>query len=328
MATGFSGPLFLVGMPRSGTKLLRELLNGHPGCRIAPIETEFLPFWITHWKTLGDLSSWGAFRKFYASVMDYPYFLYMREEGKLIEATHWYHSCQDFSPQGVFEALLRHDLSIPLQSSIIWGDKSPAYVEYMGLIKKAFPHAKFIHIVRDVRDYCLSMSKAWGKNIYRAAQRWSDSLRKVRIDSLILQNDCLTIKYESLIENPKAVMSHVCHFCDLQFYDGMLKLHRPAENLGDTAGIMQVVSSNKNKFKNQMSDEAQRIIENIAGDMLRSYGYETYFEFSPGRMPKHKMLLWQVLDAVHLVKHEMAKRGLWHAIRFHARHYTISGRNL
>mgnify|MGYP000529984615 CR=1 FL=1 len=52
----FKGPLFIVGMPRSGTKLLRDLLNQHPKIHIAEIETHFLPFWFSQWKEFGDLS--------------------------------------------------------------------------------------------------------------------------------------------------------------------------------------------------------------------------------------------------------------------------------
>src|SRR5262245_12693694 len=40
----WEGPMFIVGMPRSGTKLLRGLLDQHPRIRILQTETEFLPF--------------------------------------------------------------------------------------------------------------------------------------------------------------------------------------------------------------------------------------------------------------------------------------------
>src|SRR5690606_38522672 len=43
-STPWEGPLFVIGMPRSGTKLLRNLLDRHPRIRILPWETQFLPF--------------------------------------------------------------------------------------------------------------------------------------------------------------------------------------------------------------------------------------------------------------------------------------------
>ena len=55
----FEGPLFLVGMPRSGTKLLRALLNRHPNISIMTNETEFLPYLVSHWESFGDLSDFA-----------------------------------------------------------------------------------------------------------------------------------------------------------------------------------------------------------------------------------------------------------------------------
>ena len=81
----FTGPIFIIGMPRSGTKLLRALLINHPNIGIPSIETEFLPYWVKNWNKFGDLSQWSIFKKFYQTVISFPYFIYMRENGKLIQ---------------------------------------------------------------------------------------------------------------------------------------------------------------------------------------------------------------------------------------------------
>ena len=62
--SAFHGPLFVVGMPRSGTKLLRGLLNEHSRIGIPLNETEFLPHWLRSWSAFGDLSSRTAFDAF------------------------------------------------------------------------------------------------------------------------------------------------------------------------------------------------------------------------------------------------------------------------
>ena len=86
---------------------------------------------------------------------------------------------------------------------IIWGDKTPNYLLYLPLLKTLFPKAKFVHIIRDVRDYCLSINAAWQKNPYRAAQRWHDSIKKCRKDGKTLpQGDYMEINYEALIDDP------------------------------------------------------------------------------------------------------------------------------
>ncbi|MDP1558114.1 MAG: sulfotransferase [Nitrosomonas sp.] len=50
-----------------------------------------------------------------------------------------------------------------------WGEKSPMNLQHITALAKVFPNAQFIHIIRDVRDYCLSINKAWGKDMPRAA---------------------------------------------------------------------------------------------------------------------------------------------------------------
>jgi len=42
----FTGPLFILGMPRSGTKLLRDLLNRNPKIGVPTSETDFIPYLI------------------------------------------------------------------------------------------------------------------------------------------------------------------------------------------------------------------------------------------------------------------------------------------
>ena len=108
----FLSPVFIIGMPRSGTKLLRELLNSHSRIEIPSGETEFLPYWVSNWSKYGDLSNFQTFRQFYETIIALPYFIYMKEQSTLIDCEQWYRNCQNFSTAGVFEALIRHDAGI------------------------------------------------------------------------------------------------------------------------------------------------------------------------------------------------------------------------
>ena len=77
----FTGPLFIVGLPRSGTKLLRSLLNNHPEIGIPGAESQFLPYLYRRWAQFGDLSDSAKFHNFYAYATKLPYFVYMRQQG-------------------------------------------------------------------------------------------------------------------------------------------------------------------------------------------------------------------------------------------------------
>jgi hypothetical protein len=60
-AATWSGPLFVVGMPRSGTKLLRGLLKQHSRVQMPDIETDFFPFLVRHVRDHGAPANAAAF---------------------------------------------------------------------------------------------------------------------------------------------------------------------------------------------------------------------------------------------------------------------------
>ena len=78
----FEGPLFIVGLPRSGTKLIRDLANRHTRIAIPVIETEFLPMLFEQWDAWTDLADPERFRAFHAALRSTPYF-------RLMEAAGW-----------------------------------------------------------------------------------------------------------------------------------------------------------------------------------------------------------------------------------------------
>jgi len=321
----FTGPLFLIGMPRSGTKLLRSLLNQHPDIGIPDVETEFLPYWVRNWSRYGDLSSPSNFGRFYQTMLRLPYFTYMGEQGTAIKKEVWFELCESYTPAGVFESLVRHNAKVDRGTKRIWGDKSPSYIHHLPLLKEVFPKARFIHIIRDVRDYCLSINKAWGKNMLRAAQRWTDSLQKVRADSKRFSKDYYEVKYESLLEEPEIILPGICVFLDLKFDRKMLRLSQPSENLGDAKGRKEIVRDNKNKYLEVMKPSLRKRIEAISEPMLRSCGYhldDTYQQF---RVSTAKMLCYQTIDGLSLIRSEMKTRGVIGAMRFHLRYYITSG---
>jgi len=114
-------PLFIVGLPRSGTKLLRGLLNEHSKIGIPDIESEFLPYWISNWSRYGSLSSISNLKKFYRLMQMMPYFRLITEANSSIPLEEWFKACRDYTPAGVFEALIRHDAGVEYGSDKIWG---------------------------------------------------------------------------------------------------------------------------------------------------------------------------------------------------------------
>ena len=303
----FEGPLFLVGLPRSGTKLLRGLLNGHSRVSIPLNETEFLPHWLNNWSDFGDLSTPAAFEAFYARVSRSRYFTHrLDEHGKRIPAAVWSSQCKSFTPQAVFEALIRHDAAVP--NDAIWGDKSPGYISHLPLLKAAFPRARFIHIIRDVRDYSLSINHAFGKSKIRAAQRWNDSISSARQAAQALGNDYIEVLYEKLLDDPQRHLQLLCDFVGIDFEPGMLQLSFPTENIGIAKGQRQIMQKNVEKWRTKMPDKERILIEQISGNLLRSLGYPVS-ESSTRTVSKFRMLALQAHDGFQLTKTEASRRG-------------------
>ncbi len=309
-------PLFLVGMPRSGTKLLRELLNQHPLIEIPNVETHFLPYWSKHWQEYGDLSDKNNFSHFYDQVTSIPYFIYMREIGKTIQKDAWYQSCENFKVSGVFEALMRHDANTPIGSEKIWGDKTPSYITQVTLIKELFSSAKIVHLVRDVRDYSLSAKTAWGKNMMRSTDRWVEGISTLRNNLKEHGDDIIEIRYEDLLDNPEKELLKICNFINLKFDKRMLQLETSCENLGDAKGNNFIVKNNKQKFLTKMSFKERESLERIAKPILEKYGYQFEYRGESKRVNNIQMFLFKIMDTINLFRYESKKRGVLGGIKF------------
>ena len=321
----FRGPLFIVGMPRSGTKLLRGLLNRHPLIGIPEVETEFLPWLARRIARFGDLRDPARFEAFHRRMMRQTYFRFRREQGGVIDARRWHAACREFGAAGVFEALMRLEAHALHGSPRIWGDKSPSYMDDLPLLKRLYPHAKVVHIVRDVRDYCLSMRKAWGKDMLRAAQRWADGVERARREGAGLGEDYLELRYEDLLARTEDELRRVCAFLGVDFEPAMLTLAKPEENRGDARGATRVLSENRGKFSHAMAPRTLSRIEELAGPTLLACGYALALPLRPRRrLSPLQSSLAQLKDAWHLVRANESGWGFWRVALFHLRYFATT----
>lgn len=311
----FRGPVFIVGMPRSGTKLLRTLMNTHPSIGIPPYETEFYPYLTKALPAFGDCKELHNFKELYTTLVKLPYFIYGKRDGKLIDPEAWHAQCLSFDAPNIFRALITHDVKYQEKKLKIWGDKSPTYLLHMTLLKRDFPDARFIHIVRDVRDYCLSVNKAWGKNIYRAAQRWSDNLLAAEKTAQTLGSSYLTVRYEDLLSNPEATLRTVCQHIFLEYEPSMLKLSEAPEEIGDAKNTLQIVRTNHSKYMQHLNPATVQKIESIAGDGLIKHSYPLTSTFRRKRLNRFERFHYQYSDALNLLRTAIHRHGFTNGVR-------------
>ena len=211
---------FVVGLTRSGTTLLRMMLDAHPELTIPP-ETHFVPDLIKAARaeqgTDGDArrddrrtATWGDFG---ISAEE------MRERLDRVD-----------SGDGAEAVRAFFDAYAEQQGKPRWGDKTPAYMLSIQRIGRTLPESRFIHLIRDGRDVALSQSaRAINEQPPPAEQaaRWVKRIRKAREQAATLKGPrYVEARYEDLVRDPEGTLRRVCEFIDLPWDPAVLELPR------------------------------------------------------------------------------------------------------
>ena len=208
----FSGPIFVVGIWRSGTSLLYTLLNQHPQVALTYESDLFLlrslfnggkskSDWLERWEFWNN----GISRhhidcsKVPARFPDYP-----------------------SAASGVWKLYA---------GEALYGDKSPNYFDCMQELAKEFPDARFIVIWRDLADTCRSIVRA-GKGSSFFAKRGITHRALIGYRRMKHECDALVrkgvplhqIQYEEMIQSPELVMQGICWFLEIPFEPKMASL--------------------------------------------------------------------------------------------------------
>ncbi len=183
-------PIFIVGMIRSGTSLMEQMLSSHPEIGAAGE----LGFW--------DIS-WDEIQKIGESDSD-----------RLNEMCTEY--CELLRSYGEGKRCVT--------------DKRPDNFLRLGLLCRAFPTGKIIHMKRHPADNCVSILTTlnatpapWAfqkDTIAQFYEFYSDVMAEWQ--SLLSPGRVLDVHYEDLINNPEIVLQRVCEFCELEWDPAVL----------------------------------------------------------------------------------------------------------
>ena len=207
---------FVVGMNRSGTTLLRMMLDSHPELTIPP-ETHFVPDVI---QAMAD-SGAGPEEALAAmqSQREWPDFGFsdeqvlarLRAQRRLSAGT----AVRSF-----------YELYMEEQGKPRWGDKTPRYVTKMPMIQRAIPEARFIHVIRDGRDVALSVLDRTVRDLSVAdvAQRWKRKIRRAQRIAPKVRH-YTEVRYEDLITDTEAQLRRICEFIELPWDDSLLSYY-------------------------------------------------------------------------------------------------------
>ena len=280
-------PIFVVGCPRSGTTLLRLMLDAHPEVAIPP-ESHFIP---GVWRVRERYGSGAAFD---AERM-------ARDVFKTLRFQDW-----RLPPEGVLAQIRSNeprDLAGAIEAFFVayakahgkprWGDKTPGYSIDMPLIAGLFPDARFVHLIRDGRNVALSLMEVPRppRSFAEAAQVWKHRIDIARRDTATLGDAVLEVRYETLVDDPGSVLKEVCAHAALDFTPVMLDYHRgevsasvPERNWGHHRNLTRPPTKGLRDWRAKMSDADQMLFEAVAGAELSSLGYERRFATVPARV--------------------------------------------
>lgn len=305
MAT--ESPIFIVGCPRSGTTLLRDLLRSHPRLTF-PFESHFIPHL---YQRYGNPNTEREACRLGAKILGIHW---IKDWSLPLEPS-------DFAEARTFRQMLSilFEAWSSKEGKPRWGDKTPHYVCHIPVLLDIFPSAKVIHIYRDGRDVALSWLRTGlePRNIYTAAVKWRRYVTAGRSAGETLPADSyMECCYEELITSPRLVMKTVCAFINESFTESVLKpnklkrLFQRRRIFGGSRWLVKntIVRNNSNKWKTQMSLSNRGLFESVAGDLLKTLGYETENLARP--VPAVMRLLYQVHHQIGWVGSRLNTRRL------------------
>ena len=187
--------IFIVGMPRSGTSLVEQILDSHSECHGAG-ELTFI----------SDIANNS--HEFVSNDLVYPDIVPLLDEVNIKELSRLYSSRLN---------VLDSDSSVVI-------DKMPANFLYLGLIEILFPEAKILHCTRNPMDNCLSCfftnfgeRLAYTNNLEILGEYYKSYANLMDFWKSHLDISILDVNYEDLVANQEAVSREILDFCDLDW---------------------------------------------------------------------------------------------------------------
>src|SRR5262245_25471501 len=284
----------IVGAPRSGTTLLRLMLDAHPVVAIPP-ETGFLAH-ASALKSSGHSLDADQFldviTNFPPEMPTWPDFEIAAEDLRSELSR-----IPRFNVADGFRAFYR--LYARRFDKSRWGDKTPGYALHITDIAETLPEAHFIHIIRDGRDVSLSWRQCWfapSQDIKALAVHWQHYVAEGRRQGARCGR-YVEVRYEALLRRTAEVLKEICAFLGLSYVPQMeryyeraterLKEHRGRRSRDGTRVIgyedrlhQQRLAtcppdlSRIGAWRETMTRDERQDFEAVAGDLLRDLEYE------------------------------------------------------
>jgi hypothetical protein len=275
-------PIFVLGVRRSGTTLLRVMLDRHSELAV-PDESYFIPQLADRHRGALDVE------RFVDDLRRLPT---LREWGVPLGEVR--RRLEPGMPLGGAIATV-YEVYAALEGKERWGDKTPMYMQHLGLLERLFPTALYVHLIRDGRDAALSflampegiVTTTWAhpRSAAGFACQWRAEVQAARrLGVGVGPASYVEVRYEQLVAEPARELQRICDFAALAFEPQMLeyaggvdvsaKPHQQSLEKPPTPGLRD--------WRSEMAPADVAAFESVAGDLLRDLGYPSVSSSSIG----------------------------------------------
>lgn len=270
-------PFFVVGAGRTGTTLLRAILDAREDVRI-PGET--------HFYTTYRIENFARYHfltraNYMKAVRQYPA---------------WRHVAYEQVDWDLFREIARNSLA--QRGSVLrayleacaqaagasWvGEKTPGHIRELSRIWRDFPSARVVHVMRDPRGVAASYldhdiyASVYGADVTRAVSKWVEA---ARIHSRVKEDDhYMLLRYEDLVETPASEIERVQAFLGLPDDPEILRKYETSRLvvLGESNHRRinrPVCTDRRDAWAKRLSDKDIELIEGMTEGLLDEFGYE------------------------------------------------------
>ncbi len=267
---------FIIGAGRSGTTLLRAMLDSHSAMAI-PGETYLLD------QLARRRDRFVRDGRFDRAAFEDELFGDTRFWSFYIERATVRAALDDSAPETLADALrVVYRCHAESVGKTRWADKTPAYAFAVDRLSTLFPEAVFIHLHRDPREVVASYLDAnWSyRTAPRAAAYWALSVRGAQRARALGEHRFLEIGYRDLTNDPERSLRRICALVDLPFEASMLQYQNGrvatlgSRTDGDAHARLRERPTKRRDWADHLDAGQIRAIETVCRPKMLALGYE------------------------------------------------------
>lgn len=324
-----TNPIFIIGTERSGSNLLRLILNSHSHIFIPHPPHIFYYF--------------GALEPAYGDFSQDSHLLALLKDVKRLVDGHIYPWEVTLDPVVLLPKVQPRDLlgvyaafydqyRVHSGNKPRWGCKSTFMLDQVERILGHYPQAQFIWLVRDPRDVAVSSRQSVFNPFhpYFTAELWAKQQRRaLDLAAQLPTTTLFRLRYEDLLTHSEAEVKRLCAFLNEPFEEGMLRFFETdeAKKSGQLSKSWEntakpILKNNFGKYRKQLTEAEIQAVEAAAGEVMQQLDYALDFPDQPLTITPALLAHYKRLDR------QWHWQVEWNSLRHDKNHWKRWGRGL